>query len=320
MAFEGRAVDVRQLRYFVAVAEAGSVSGAARALRVAQPSVSVAVRNLETEFGADLFIRTSQGVRPTAAGIYLLDAGRRILRDVSTVSDQLHSIAAGRAGRLSLAITPTFGWAHLPAVLRRLAQEAPDVQVLLRDPPPLEIIELLSVGEAELGIVATHDPATLRHRYGRQFHITPLLRLPIVAVLPPTYVDAPEPIDLERLRDEAWVVPMQSRNFPGMAALTEEIWRARGWTPPVVREVSTSQTGLPIISGGLGVALMPDGIGRIADIAVVIRPLRDDIPPLTAMLLRRRGYPIAPAAALFTRLVLEEHASTPAATTIEGEP
>jgi DNA-binding transcriptional LysR family regulator len=301
-------VDLRQIRQFIAVAEAGSVSRAAAELRIAQPSLSVTIRHLEAEFGTELLVRSSRGVHPTPVGRYLAEAGRRLLQDVDNASEQIRSLAAGRAGRLSLAVTPAYCWVALPALLRRLAAAAPEVQILLRDPPPLEIVDLLTVGTADLGIVATHDLDELRYRYGDRFEMVPIGVLPAVMALPPTWADHDGAVRLEELRDEAWVVPLQSRGFPGMAALTELIWRREGWSPPVVREVSTSQTGLPIVSGGLGVALVPETVWRIAGHSVILRPLLDDVPGLTTVLLSPRDRPASPAARLFTDLVRDDPA------------
>ncbi len=298
-------MDLRQLRYFTAIVEAGSLTLAAKNLHVAQPSLSVVVRNLEAEFNAALLERTPKGVRPTEAGEYLFDVGRRLLQDADNAGRHLSSLAEGRAGRLSLAITPTYSWAHLSGVLRRLAAEAPDIQVSLSDPPPLDIVELVRLGRAELGVLATYDEAVLASRYGEAFALRRICPLPLVAVLPPSFASAPEAVRLDDLRDEPWVVPTQSRAFPGMGALTEKLWEQLGWAPRVIREVSTSQTSLPIVAGGLGVAVMPASVTFTPNLSVVTRPIVDDIPDLQAVLAWRRGHRPSPAARRFMRLVLE---------------
>lgn len=301
--------DLRQLSYFAAVVDCGSFTAAAREVHIAQPSLSVAIRNLEKQLGTPLLERSPKGVRPTAAGAYLREVAGQVLHQLADTDAQLRSLGQGRSGRLSLAVTPTYSWAHLSGVLRTFATEAPGVQVVLRDPPPLEIVNLLTARIVEIGIVATHDVTALRSDYGGDFHLRPICELPIVCVLPPDRGDAPAAVALDDLRDDAWVVPTPSRTFPGMAALVETLWRRAGWTPAVIREVSTSQTGLPIVAGGLGVALMPSSVTRIADIAVVVRPIADPVPPLIATVLWCRDRPLTPAASRFIDLLLAAHAS-----------
>jgi DNA-binding transcriptional LysR family regulator len=301
------AMDLRQLTYFAAIVDLGSLSAAARTLHISQPSLTVVLHNLEREFGAQLLVRTAKGVQPTEAGNYLREVSRRILMDVENAGVHLRSLAEGHAGRVSLAITPTYSWAYLSDVLGRLGRQAPGIQIVLRDPPPLGIIEDLTVGAADIGVVATYDVTLLKARYGVDFHARTLCELPIVAVLP-AGLAGPEPtISLNDLRDHPWVVPTSSHSFPGMAALTEKLWLQQGWTPRIVREVSTSQTGLPIIAGGLGVALMPDTVSRLTDLAVTVRQVREVVPPLAAVLMWQRDRPVSPAARLFMDTVTHLH-------------
>lgn len=302
-------MDLRQLEYFRAIVDAGSLSAAARALHVAQPTLTVAMRKLEREAGTSLLIRTAPGVVPTEAGTYLHAEARRILTDVKNASTQLRALARGQAGNLALAVTPSYSWAHLAEVLGRLSRTAPGIHVQLSDPPPLEIIDQVDGGDCNLGIVASYDVAILREQYGERVHLHPLCPLPVVAVLPPAFADHGPVVSLDSLRDEAWIVPLKSQRFPGMAALTEELWRRRGWTPRTVREVSTSQTGLPMIAGGLGAALMPGSLSGLAGASVAVRDVREDVPPLVAVAIWQRGRTVTPATRLFLDILADVHGS-----------
>jgi DNA-binding transcriptional LysR family regulator len=193
-----------------------------------------------------------------------------------------------------------------------ISVSAPGIQVQLSDSSPLEILNLLSIGVSDIGILATHDPALLEERYGDRLNFRPLCELPIVAVLPPSFEDYPDPISLDDLRDEAWVTPVTPARFPGMAALTELVWRRRGWRPKTIREVSTSQTGLPMIAGGLGVAIMPSSLGLLAEGSVILRKISNEVPALVAVAAWQRERTITPAAAMLLRVLDQLHeGSTP---------
>ena len=304
-------MDLRQLEYFCAIVEAESFSAAARGILVAQPTLTVAMRNLEKELGTPLLVRAASGVTLTEAGQYLYAEAHRILRDVSNSAAHLKAMAQGQAGRVALAVTPAYSWAHLAEVMSLIAVRAPGVQVQLNDSSPLEILNLLSIGASDIGIVATHDPALLEERYGERLHFRPLCELPIVAVLPPSFEDYPDPISLDDLRDEAWVTPVTPARFPGMAALTELVWRRGGWRPKTIREVSTSQTGLPMIAGGLGVAIMPSSLGLLAEGSVILRKISNEVPALVAVAAWQRERTITPAAATLIRVLDQLHGGSP---------
>lgn len=300
-------MDLRQLKYFCAIVEAKSFSAAARSILIAQPTLTVAMRNLERELGTPLLVRTTSGVTLTEAGHYLYAEAHRVLRDISNSAAHLRTMAQGLAGHVALAVTPAYSWAHLAEAMSLISAQAPGIQVQLSDPPPLEILNLLSVGASDIGIVATHDLALLEDRYGQRLHFRPLCELPIVAVLPPAFEGSPDPISLDDLRDQAWVTPVTPARFPGMAALTELVWGRGGWRPQTIREVSTSQTGLPMIAGGLGVAIMPSSLGSLAEGSVVLRRIHDEVPALVAVAAWQRERTITPATATVLRVLDQLH-------------
>ncbi|WP_170315482.1 LysR family transcriptional regulator [Nakamurella deserti] len=300
-------MDLRQLEYFCAIVEAGSLSAAARRIPVAQPTLTVAMRNLEREVRTPLLIRAAPGVTPTEAGRYLHEEARRILREVANATTHLHEMARGAIGDINLSAGQVYSWGHLATVLNAVTVAAPDIHVRLSDPPPLEILRRVGVGDDDLGIVTTSDPGRLAELYGDRLEFRPLCELPIVAVLPPAFSDAPDPIGLDELRDQPWIVPATPPSFPGMASLMERMWSSRGWTPRVIRKVSASETSLPMIAGGLGVALMPNQIGSLAGRSVELRRTVETVPALIAVAVWQRERAMTPATRTFLRVLTEVH-------------
>lgn len=300
-------MDFRHLEYFCAIVEAGSLSSAARNIHVAQPTLTVAMRNLEREVRMPLLIRAAPGVTPTEAGRYLYEEARRILREVDNTTLHLREMAQGAVGNVAVSAGQVYSWAHLATVLQAVTSQAPGIQVRLTDPPPLEIIRRVSVGDDDLGVVTTSDPNRLVALYGERLRFRLLCDFPIVAALPLSFSEAPDPINLDELQDQPWIVPATPPSFPGMASLMDLMWRGRGWTPKTIRHVSASETSLPMIAGGLGVALMPSTVASMASDSVVLRRTREPVPPLIGAAVWQRDRVMTPATATLLRVLGEVH-------------
>lgn len=299
------------MEYFCVVVEEGSLSAAARTMYISQPALTVAMRNLERGLATTLLTRTAQGVRPTKAGRYFYEEARRVLQDVAAATTHLRDLALGLAGHVTISAGSTYSWAYLAAVLDALAAAAPAIQVRLFDPPPLDILRRVSAGEDDLGIVTTSDPARLLELYGDSLQFKLLCEFPIIAALPPSFSRAPEPIDLNELRDPPWVVPNTPPTFPGMAALMAGMWRRQGWRPRAILNVSASETSLPMIAGGLGVALMPSMTASLAGGTIVTRQVEQEVPPLVAAAVWRADRHMTPATATVLRVLADVHQVDP---------
>lgn len=122
-------MELRELRYLTAVADEGSISRAAARLHMTQPPLSMAVAKLEHDLGVQLLERHAKGVRPTAAGAYLVSNARRILAQVEELDDMVRAVTVGSVGVLALAVTPAIAWEHAPALLQTFGRSAPLVDV-----------------------------------------------------------------------------------------------------------------------------------------------------------------------------------------------
>src|SRR5689334_5113963 len=131
-------MDHRRLRLFLAVADEGSFTAAAEAAHVAQPAVSLAVRELETELGAALFVRSRQGAALTVAGEALVGPARQALRDLDNASAAVREVVGLVAGRLDVASLPTLAADPVAGLVGRFRHDHPGVTVRLRAPFGLE--------------------------------------------------------------------------------------------------------------------------------------------------------------------------------------
>ena len=145
---------LRQLRYFLAIVDAGSFTEAARRMHVSQPALGYQVRQIEDRYGVSLLERHSRGVRPTEAGTLLADHARRILREVDAAEAALARLGAGPAASVSLGVTPTPGRALAPDLIAASAGAGP--RIALREGLSDELARLVALGELDAALC--YDP------------------------------------------------------------------------------------------------------------------------------------------------------------------
>lgn len=263
-------MELRHLRYFVAVAEELHFGRAAQRLHIAQPPLSQQVRQLEAELGVALLTRSTRRVELTRAGEAYLARARAVLADVDAAGHEARSIAAGRAGRVAVGFTGSATYDLLPRLSRRLRAELPDVDVELHGEllTPSQTARLLT-GELDIGVLRppVEDEAiavrTLRHE-------------PLVVALPDAHplVAAPgvAAVHLADLAAEPFVTyPSQHRS------VVHEAVRAAcaeaGFVPQAVAEVAETSTLVSFVAAGLGVALVPGSVQSLRIAGAAYRPL-----------------------------------------------
>ncbi len=145
-------MELRQLRYFVAVADAGSISGAARKLGVSQPTVSDRISSLESKVNTNLFERRSRGMKLTFAGCHLLRRARRIVADVDYVLNHTERVARVEVGTLPLGFYTSLASGPLRDTLKAFQNASPDVSLELHEGNPTELLAALREREIDLAI------------------------------------------------------------------------------------------------------------------------------------------------------------------------
>ena len=180
-------MDLRKLGLFVAVVDAGGFTAAADAAHVAQPSVSLAVKELEREVGAALLVRARDGVTLTPAGAALLAPARRALREVATAAAAVDDVLGLRTGHLDIASLPTLAADPLAGIVGRFRAAHPQVTVRLLAPTdPVAVAAAVLSGRAEVGV-------TEGGAHNRGLDTLDLGRQELVAVSPPGSASATRP-------------------------------------------------------------------------------------------------------------------------------
>lgn len=275
-------MEIRQLEYFLRVASEGSISRAALSLHMTQPPLSISIAKLETELGAQLLTRESRGIRLTEAGRYFAEHSERILQDLEALKDDMRNQNIGAAGRVSLAAVPTITWFLLPQLLERFLASHPTTDVSVIDPPPAEVIEMVLAKEIDIGIIATLSCEQLQDSYRQSLNVFHAGDLRMLVALPSSFSDSAESVSLADLHDQPWIIPRRSLRIRGLPELFDSLWDRLHLTPPTIRRVATLQTAIPLVAAGLGVALVPESVRGVADKRIILREIKDPIPPLQA--------------------------------------
>src|SRR5436190_1601273 len=149
-------MELRHLRYFVAVGEEQHYGRGARRLRVAQPALSRQIQDLEEEIGFKLFDRLPRGVRINAAGASLLEDGHRILQQVDEAVLRARRVASGQSGRLQVGFVESMSWhGVVPDSFRRFRQQQPDAELQLKPSSSAEQMEAIRSGQLDAGFLFT---------------------------------------------------------------------------------------------------------------------------------------------------------------------
>lgn len=268
-------LELRQLRHFVTVAEELHFGRAAERLHMTQPPLSQSIAGLEELLGAPLFLRNRRQVSLTAAGAALLPEARRLLEDAGALPDLVRRVASGEAGRLTLAFVSTADYSVLPAFLQRYRAAFPDVQLVLREATSDVQTEELLDGRIDAGFVIPPLPG----QAGTTLDYMKVLEEPLI-LCAPAGLDALGGSGPVRLRD---LPPLPLVIFPRAAApaLYDAIlscFRAAGITPVIGQEALQMQTIVSLVSGGMGLALVPQSVSNLMRAGVEYRALVDPTP------------------------------------------
>ncbi|MFL9926240.1 LysR substrate-binding domain-containing protein [Herbaspirillum lusitanum] len=276
-------LELRQLRYFVAVAEEKHFGRAAQRLHMTQPPLSQTIQALEEMLGTPLFARTKRSVSLTPAGLALLPEAQRILQQAAALPDLARRAASGTSGLLSLSFISTADYSILPPLLQRFRARYPQVQIDLREATTDIQLEDLTQGKIDAGLLLPPLPdkalATLDYR--------PVLSEPLIAALPAGAVRGNAPVALKSLKELPLII-FPRRISPAFHDTILSCFRDAGVTPHISQEAIQMQTIVGLVSAGMGMALVPQSVSNLKRPGVDYRRLTGKVPSIETGLAWRR--------------------------------
>lgn len=290
------AFTIRQLQFFVAVAETGSVSGAARALSISQSSVTEAIQSLEADLGVTLFDRRARGLDITHKGSLFLRHATQILGDVSNARMAFRDEAGRMAGRLSLGVTSLVAGYVLSDILSRFRRAWPQVVLSAIEDNGDYLQHLLIGGELDVAVMLT---SSIRDRAA--MHVESLLVSPYRLWLPLGHpmTDA-ESIALDQLAGE----PLILLTVDEIEESTRKLMAALSVKPHIAFRTRSVEAVRSLVATGAGVALLPSLVYRpwsLEGDRIEIRDVSGDLPSVQVGLCWRKGAPLSPVARNFIR-------------------
>ncbi len=207
-------MDLRQLRYFVKIAELGSFSRAAELLRIAQPSLSQHVRNLEEELGADLFVRHSRGVTLTPSAQDFYEHARRILLSVERAKETFRCPGEERPKKVTLGLSTTATRRLFRPLYRALAQHEPEIVLHLVEEMPGRLDESMKAGRLDMALLCNHKPA------GYALHLDVLVEDFVLVVSPGHALAGKRELRFEELRNTPVVLPGRLHSLRAASSTT----------------------------------------------------------------------------------------------------
>ena len=305
-------MELRHLRYFLAVAEALNFTKAAALLRVAQPALSRRVQDLEDEIGVDLLKRSPRGVVLTAEGKLFLDKTRHILKLADESVEQVRALARGEEGELHMGYAPAPTVEILPPALAAFQKAFPRVRVLLHDFSEQELIDGLRNGRLELALMPR---GTGLQSVGLEFET--LRSYPICVAVAPTHRFARlKTITLEMVATEA-MIGFNRKDYPEYYVGLDRLFEPLGIKPRVVVECDSSSSLITEIETGRGVAIASPVLRHASGKRLLYRPLTGTTEVLSVGIARAIKGDVTPAGEKFCEILRK---TSDGATTAKPKP
>jgi len=267
-----RNISLRQLRTVRAIAERGKIINASKELRLTAPAVTIQLRQLEEEIGLALFDRTSDGMRPTAAGLVVLDAAQAIEERLRQLSDEIDAIKGVRAGSLRLGVVSTAKY-FAPRLMAAFMKDYPDIEMLLHVGNRAETIDRLKAHDVDMALMG-RPPKDV------PVHATSFGDHPLVVIASPDHPLATElSIPKERIAREHFLI----RESGSGTRISLEIFFSDlpGRVDDLGLEMGSNETIKQAVMAGLGIAFISAhtieaevSSGRLVVLDVVGLPIR----------------------------------------------
>lgn len=269
-------MELRHLRYFIAVAEGENVSRAALKLHVSQPALSRQVHDLEREIGFGLFERGAKSLRLTEAGRVFLSEARAVIERAEEAVRNARAVAEGIRGEIHVGYAPSLTLQILPKALRAFQARLPNVRVALHDLSTEEMLSLLREGVLHVALVARPMTGMLRG-----LHFEELARYPMCVAIPPSH-----PLGRKRTvtQEQALREPLiayNRRDYPEYHKQLERIFAGVGRKPSIAEEYDGVTSLVAAVEAGHGFALVPGCLACMVGPRLKLVPVTPALDPVT---------------------------------------
>lgn len=250
-------MELRHVRYFIAVAEELNFNRAAERLNIAQPPLSQQIRKLEEELDILLFYRTKQKVQLTDGGKTFLKHAYQILREVDISIKNARRASHGQTGQLSIGFTGTLTYDIFPRILKSFREKYPSVNVIPRQLTTTDQVKALEDKKIDVGIVCTPIESTV-------LDFKAVHQQPFIAVLPATHplASSTTPCDVGDLAKESFIMTPR-KSGPGYYDRFINICYESGFSPNITQEAHELQNLISLVASGMGVALVPSSMKNL---------------------------------------------------------
>jgi DNA-binding transcriptional LysR family regulator len=298
-------VELRHLRYFLAVGEALNFTKAAARLRVAQPALSRQIQALEDEIGVNLLRRSPRGVTPTAEGKLFLEEVRELLKRVDESVEKVRALARGQYGELHIGYAPVPTTEILPPALAAFQKAVPRVKVLLHDLSSDELIAGLRNATLELAL--TVEP-TGEQTAGIEFEVlrTQPLWVAMIATHPFARLKS---VTLEKLAAEP-LVGLRRKDYPEYCRFLERLFAPLRVKPRIAVECDSASSLITEVEAGRGIALASPNFKLVAGKRLLFRPLTGTTEVGSVGIARATRGDVTPAGEKFCEILRQTSIST----------
>ena len=277
-------IELRHLRYFIAVAEELHFGRAAARLHMAQPPLSQQIRQLEEELGFQLFHRTKRSVQLTEAGAVFLAECQRIVQQLEQAVQLGQQVSRGERGQLVLGFVSSAAYSVLPTLLQTFRAAAPEVSLELHELTTDQQVQWLRDRRMDVGLVRPpiDEP---------NFCLMPLFEEPLVVALPQPHPLAQQPVvSLQDLAGKPFIL-FPRPLAPGLYDQIISLCQQGGFSPTIVQEAIQMQTIISLVAADMGLAIVPLSLQNLQRTGVVYRELKEPTPKAAIALLTRQSDP-----------------------------
>ena len=263
-------MELRHLRYFLAVADELNFTRAARSLRISQPALSRQIKDLEEHLGVELLIRNTGAVALSPAGAAFVTRAQVVLSTVADAELAVREFAACRESRIDIGYMPAVFGSFLSSAMRIFRQTHDQVSLQLHDLPPGRQVEELRAGRLDIALVGRACPML-----ENEFDLFSIHKLPVVVALPSEHrLAGRKSIKVAELAEESFIRLSESA-FPERNAFVREICEKGGFEPKRGPLADTLATALGLVCGEQGVLLVPSEVESVAPRNLAFVPLRE---------------------------------------------